>query len=112
MDIRNLRNTRTRETRQVRKRPISNPSATPIKDINEEIKRIKNKLSNINLNMEIDKKFEKDLQKIDGIGKKTAKDIVNIYPTEKALKEAINRGEHLPVLNHIEEKLKCKYSRK
>lgn len=61
---------------------------------------------------EIDRNFEKRLTEIQGIGKKTAKDIVNKYPTEETLREAIKTGEHLPFRNDIEKKLKWKFSRK
>ena len=53
--------------------------------------------------------FEEKLTKIKGLGKKTAKDIVALYPTEESLKNAIKNGKSIPVRDDIESKLKKKF---
>ena len=52
--------------------------------------------------------FFKELVKIKGIGKKTAKDIVK-WATREKLIEAIKERESLPFRDDIEEKLRRKY---
>ena len=54
-------------------------------------------------------KFEQKLLKIKGLGGKTAKDIIRIYPTEDALKKAIKSGKDLPIRDDLEKKLKRKF---
>lgn len=49
--------------------------------------------------------FRKRLRYIDGIGKKTAEDIVKVYPTEEELINAIKSKDHLPFRNDVVEKL-------
>ena len=41
-----------------------------------------------------------------GIGKKTAKDIIKVFPTEEKLKEAIEHDDELPFRDDIEKKLR------
>lgn len=53
--------------------------------------------------------FVKELTKIKGLGYKTAKDIVSVYPTKEALIKAIRNDEELPVRDDIESKLKKKF---
>lgn len=55
------------------------------------------------------KQFEEELTKIKGLGKKTAKDLVKVYPTKAALKKAIQSGEDIPVRDDVESKLKKKF---
>ena len=52
--------------------------------------------------------FPKELKKINGIGKKTVKDILLIYPTKEQLKTAISKGR-LPFDDDIELKLRKKW---
>jgi len=49
-----------------------------------------------------EKDFFKELIKIKGIGKETAKDIVAVYPTKEKLIEDINNKIHLPFRNDRE----------
>lgn len=53
--------------------------------------------------------FHKKLNDIDGIGEKTAKDIVKVFPTEEKLKEAISHDDELPFRDDVEKKLRDKY---
>lgn len=50
--------------------------------------------------------FESELRAIKGIGRKTAQDVVAIYPGRESLLEAIDSGETLPVRDDVEEKLR------
>jgi len=53
--------------------------------------------------------FQKELESINGIGKKTAKDITKVFPTEEKLKEAIKNKEQLAFRDDVEIKLREKY---
>lgn len=55
--------------------------------------------------------FFKELIKIKGIGKKTAKDIIKVFPTKEKLIEAISHNDELPFYDDIEKKLEEKYGR-
>ena len=59
------------------------------------------------------KQFESDffneLKNINGIGSKTAQDIVKIFPNSEELKNKIKNNEHLPFRDDVEEKLRRKY---
>ena len=48
------------------------------------------------------KDYEKRLKSIEGLGKKTFKDILEIYPTLNDLKKAISEGKTIPVRDDIE----------
>ena len=85
---------------------------TKLYEIVDEMRKRLDKIEKQVGTQKIDKSFEKELREIKGVGKKTAKDIVNSYPTREQLKKAIKQGEHLPFRNDIEKKLKWKYSRK
>lgn len=52
--------------------------------------------------------FLKELQLINGIGKKTAQDII-LWGTKEKLKEYIKNNQRLPFQDDIEEKLRRKY---
>lgn len=56
--------------------------------------------------------FYQEIKSIKGIGKKTAEDIVAAFQTKEQLISAIKSGEHLPVRNDVENKLKAYYSEK
>lgn len=56
--------------------------------------------------------FSEELQKIKGIGKKTAKDIMAVYATKEELLKAIEMKEHIPVEDSIEELLYEQYNKK
>ena len=56
--------------------------------------------------------YSKKLNDINGIGKKTAKDIIKVFPNEEKLKEAISHDDELPFRDDIEEKLRRKYGRR
>jgi len=58
------------------------------------------------LEVEIQDIFFKKLQKIKGIGKQTAKDIVNIFKTERQLRIHINNDDELPIRNDVEKLLR------
>ena len=53
--------------------------------------------------------YSKKLNDIGGIGKKTAKDIIKVFPTEEKLKEAIEHDDELPFRDDIEKKLREEY---
>lgn len=53
--------------------------------------------------------FVDELTRINGLGSKTAKDIVKVYPTKKDLIKAIQNNEELPVRDDVESKLKKKF---
>lgn len=55
--------------------------------------------------------FKKELQTINGIGKKTAEDIIHAFPTKERLKEAINNNVGLPFYNDVSEQLRAEYGR-
>jgi len=57
------------------------------------------------------KQYRKRLQNIKGIGKKTAEDILRIYPEEKELVSAISNNEKLPFRDDVEAKLKKEYGK-
>ena len=49
--------------------------------------------------------FKKSLTEINGIGAKTALDIMKVFPTEKDLQNKINEGKELPFDDDISDKL-------
>ena len=55
---------------------------------------------------QIDDTFSEELQKIKGIGKNTAKDIINIFKTKEQLIYHINHDDELPVRNDVEKILR------
>jgi len=57
------------------------------------------------------KDYKEKLEKIKGIGEKTAKDITNVFPTEESLRNAIKKKEKLPFRDDIEKKLKKEYGK-
>ncbi len=54
--------------------------------------------------------FLKKLTSINGIGKSSAKDVIAVYPTEEALRQAIKDGDHLPVRNDMGDLLRKEFS--
>ena len=54
-------------------------------------------------------KFKEKIRNIKGIGEKTSKDILRLYPTEKSLKEAMENNSKLPLRDDIEDKLRKKF---
>ena len=50
--------------------------------------------------------YKKKLIDIDGIGKKTAEDIMAKYPTEKELKNAIRQGDEIHKRDDVDEAVK------
>ena len=55
--------------------------------------------------------FLKNLMSINGIGKKTAKDILKMFNNEDELMEAIKNGDSLPFRDDVELKLRKKYGK-
>lgn len=55
--------------------------------------------------------FFKELIKIKGIGKKTAKDIIRIFPGRENLKKHIQNNENIPIRDDIENLLIERYSK-
>ena len=53
--------------------------------------------------------FQKKLRNINGIGKKTAEDIVGVYQTEEEMIKAIKSNKHIPFRDDIELKLRRQY---
>ena len=56
--------------------------------------------------------FYDELIKIKGIGKKTAQDIIKVFPTKQSLIDAVSDGEHLPFRNDVTDLLKEKFLKK
>lgn len=55
--------------------------------------------------------FLKELIKINGIGKKTAKDIIQLFPDSEDLKKHIQQNEKLPFRDDVEIKLREIYGK-
>ena len=55
--------------------------------------------------------FYEELCLINGIGVKTAKDIIKIFPEREGLKQTIKTNEPLPFRDDVEQKLKTKYGK-
>lgn len=53
--------------------------------------------------------FEEELNDIKGIGSKTVRDLMEVYNSKKELLEDLKQGNHIPVRNDIEKKLKRHY---
>ena len=60
-------------------------------------------------NQNDEESYSKKLNDINGIGKKTAKDIIKVFPNEERLKEAISHDDELPFRDDVEEKLRREY---
>ena len=58
---------------------------------------------------EIDPMFEIALHEIKGLGAKTIKDILEVFPTLELLNAAIAKGEKLPFRDDVEKKLRKAY---
>ncbi len=58
-----------------------------------------------------EKSYSKKLNDINGIGKKTAEDIIKVFPTEEGLLKAISHDDELPFRDDVEEKLKRRYGK-
>lgn len=69
-----------------------------------ETKQIKTKKSK-----KKDKTFREDLESIKGVGKKTAQDIIQIFPDSEGLHNYIIKHETLPFRDDISKKLRDKY---
>ena len=59
---------------------------------------------------QIENDFYNELCLIKGIGKKTAKDIIKIFPDREGLKQIIKNNETLPFRDDVEKLLKKEYS--
>ena len=57
----------------------------------------------------IETKFKEKLTEIDGIGKKVADDLLEIYPDEDKLREAVRKGEQIPIRNDLAKKVEKKF---
>jgi len=57
---------------------------------------------------QFDNSYEKELRNINGIGKKTAKDIMILFPNRTDIENAIKSNDHLPFDDDIEKKLRSK----
>lgn len=55
--------------------------------------------------------YKKEIQNIKGIGKKTADDILKIYPEKEDLIKAISQDDELPFRDDVEKKLRRKYGK-
>jgi hypothetical protein len=55
--------------------------------------------------------FLKELQSINGIGKKTAEDIIGIFKTKSELFRHMDQDNELPLRNDIEDKLRGHYGK-
>ena len=100
--VKRYKNLRETDNLKIRRTEHHTP-ATPVNDLLYKIKEI------LGIKPPIDKQFKKELQNIKGIGIKTSTDIVNVYPTKEYLKQAIQKGEHLPFTNDIENTLKQRW---
>ncbi len=54
-------------------------------------------------------RYRKKLESVNGIGKKTAKDLIQVYPTEKDLKQALKKGLDAPIRDDLAKLLKRKF---
>lgn len=54
--------------------------------------------------------FKEKLQEVDGVGPKTADDVIEIYNTEEQLLKDIEDKDQIPVRNDVEKKLRKHYS--
>ena len=75
-----------------------------------------NKIQDIKeiINIKIENKiidYEKELKSIQGINKKTIKDILEIYPTRNLLINSIKNNENIPIRDDLEIKLREYYGR-
>ena len=87
--------------------------------VNETVKTTEGKIGTIKVStkqIESEKDFIRNqsnfrfkLNEIDGIGLKTALDIIKVFPTKEKLKEAISHDDELPFRDDIEIKLRRKY---
>jgi len=80
------------------------------------IKALESKVGKVKVETKVivkkkDNNFSNELVKIKGIGKKTAKDIVKVFPSKEELTLAISHGDELPFNDDIEEKLRRKYGK-
>ncbi|MFW5902914.1 MAG: hypothetical protein ACOCTT_03430 [archaeon] len=57
----------------------------------------------------LDEDFGKELQAIDGVGQKTARDIIDVYPTKEDLLNAVDNEDELPFRDDVSDKIKNKY---
>ena len=55
--------------------------------------------------------YKKEIQNINGIGEKTAEDIIRVYPNKKRLLKDISNHKKLPFRDDIEKILKKKYGK-
>jgi len=53
--------------------------------------------------------YKKKLESINGIGKKTAEDIIKMYPDEGALIDSLLLGGELPIRDDLSSKIKKKF---
>ncbi len=58
-----------------------------------------------------EKSYSEKLSEINGIGKKTAEDIIKVFPTEEELLKAISKDDELPFRDDVEEKLRKDYGK-
>ncbi len=56
--------------------------------------------------------FIKELKKIKGIGKKTAQDILKLFPTKEKMINSIELNKPIPIRDDLEKKLIKKYGKK
>lgn len=79
----------------------------------EEIKATEGQVGNVKVEtkqVETKKKdYQKKLEGINGVGKKTAKDIMIAFPKEEDLKTKIHNNENLPFRDDVEKLLKKEY---
>ena len=57
---------------------------------------------------QIDSSYEKLLRKIKGIGIKTVKDILKVFPSKESMKRAVEHEESMPFDDDVEKKLRSK----
>lgn len=55
------------------------------------------------------KTWFQELEEIKGVGEKSAKDIISVYPTKGSLLEAISKKAHIPFIDNIVELLKKEF---
>lgn len=56
--------------------------------------------------------FYDELIKIKGIGKKTAQDIIKVFPTKQSLIDAVSDKSNMPFRDDVEKILRRKYAKK
>ncbi len=93
--------------------PIIKKPKSPKKKDNSKKEKPKEKKEEPKIDSKLKKKqvelYKQKLEDIKGIGKKTAKDIIRMYPKESDLIKALNNGKEIPIRDDLAKILKKKF---